>query len=133
MPVLRSFDIGYNQLNKLNTSLFSQPCETVESLVLAGNLLSVEVLTLILQTVKKLQTLSLADIKLRTLPLKLNELRYLKFLNVSGNTLSNRDELLRLNLNNVQNLDVSRNCFLSLSEGSLLRVDNISNVSKTVV
>ncbi|XP_034242167.1 insulin-like growth factor-binding protein complex acid labile subunit [Thrips palmi] len=129
LVALRTLDLGYNRLERLHASVVAPRGESLRALVLAGNVMTTEELARLLRGVPHLTRLSLADMRLRSVPMGLlAPLRELRLLNVSGNMLTALHPSALHSLLKLDTVDASRNHLVGLDEQSLLRLDAVELV-----
>ncbi|XP_066995675.1 leucine-rich repeat-containing protein 15 [Anabrus simplex] len=126
---LKELDLSYNKLDRLETTTFLPLAESLRSLELSGNLISISEMKYVLQIVSKLRDLSLADMALSELPLGFFVYHeHLRFLNLSGNHFVHFPVQILSPVPKLQELDLSRNRFRGLDERLIDRFDPIKIV-----
>lgn len=131
VPALRTLELAYNRLERLHHSLLLPLTESLRALSVAGNAIATEELARLVRAVPHLTRLSLADMRLRTVPAGLlSPVRELRLLNLSGNALSALHPSALHDLAKLDTLDASRNQLVGLDEQSLRRLDAVDRVGR---
>lgn len=124
---LIELDIGYNKLVDLESVSLNPLSNNLQKLILSGNNFHVSVLRIVFQVLNKVKELSIADMKITSIPTSLPD-NLLK-LNVSGNDIKNFS-VFQLPKKLIS-LDISRNKLERIDDRTLERLEQYQELNLT--
>lgn len=129
LTLLEELNIAYNKLDKIETTTLLYLSNSLAVLDVSGNNINISDLKLGLQTISKLEKLSIADMSLgkKDLNIRLfDNLENLRFLNLSGNQFTKIPATFLTPIANLKELDLSRNNIQGFDESLLDRLETIT-------
>ncbi|XP_024085670.1 carboxypeptidase N subunit 2-like isoform X2 [Cimex lectularius] len=125
---LRELDLSYNKLDKLEPTTFVPLADNLVKIAVSGNNIDISEFKYVLQVIRHVQDLYIADLgfTIHDLPLGLfAPLEELKFVNMSGNELTHLPVHLFSPVSNLISLDISRNKFHGLDERLIVKLESV--------